>query len=404
MSAAPHRFAPRRALRLRGVSWRIVGDLGRVRSRQTPSGETRYFLDFRPLGRVYSVRDALGEQPLTTREEADRLLSRIRARIEDGQHLDVVLGLLRPDGSMAVEKRAEKWLAEKKRQADAGTITGPSYDRIAGEVRRYWGPWTGVPVRAIRAGHVADWATWLAESGLAPSTVRCVVFTFRAFLAWLAEREEIDRVPKMPRIKVPEHIPKIMPQAAQEAVLAAIPEAERGVYLLLVDLALRPNEARAMAPADFERDEAGLPWVTVRRAKKGPKATDPVGPTKTGTVRRIPATERVMAWVEQHGGAAQPLEPLFGHISSWTLNREWKVACDRAGVARAPVRESTRHSTATRWRRSRPGQLEDVRDLLGHTDSATTERYAKPDRAQLVDFVRPVPSLATRKPRKRKHS
>src|SRR5262245_23794204 len=119
MSAAPS-FQPTRELRLRGVAWRIVGDLGRIRKRRTRAGETRYFLDFRPLGRIYSVRDALGEQALRTQEEAERLLSRIRARVEDGQHLEVVLGLLKPDGSAAVEKRAAAWLAEKWRKVDAG--------------------------------------------------------------------------------------------------------------------------------------------------------------------------------------------------------------------------------------------------------------------------------------------
>jgi len=384
-------FAPRRMLRLRGIGWRIVGDLGRVRSRKTAAGELRYYLDFRPLGRVYSVRDALGEQPLTTREEADRLLSRIRARVEDGQHLDVVLGLLRPDGSMAVEKRCEAWLVEKRRQAAAGTITRPSLERIEGEVRRYWKPWEGVPVRAIRAGHVADWCTWLAEhernkKRMAPSTVRCIAWGFHAFLQWLNDREEIDRVPKMPSLRVPEPSPRLISEATQEAVLAAIPEAGRGVYLLLVDLAVRPNEARAVALADFERDDAGQPWVTIRRAKKGPRASDPIGPTKTGTVRRIPATERVMAWLTAHADADQPLAPVFGPLSSWALNREWKAACVRAGVPEVPVRMSTRHSTATRWRRE--GTLDNVRLMLGHTDSKITERYARPDRAQLVEMVR----------------
>lgn len=391
MSATPH-FAPRRQLRLRGVAWRIVGDVGRVRSRRTAAGEVRYYLDFRPLGRVYSVRDALGEQPLTSQADAEKLLARIRARVEDGQALETVLGLLRPDGASTVERRAAAWLAAKRLEAEAGQITAASLERMEGEVRRYWGPWEGLAVRAIRASHLADWSTWLHQGGLAPVTVRAVLGTFRGFLGWLHEREEVERIPRLPSVKVPERVPRLMAPDAQERVLAAIPEPRRGIFLFLVDLAVRPNEARAVALADFELRD-GVPWVWVRRAYKGQHVSDPIGHTKTRRVRDLPVTDRVWEWIERHANRGEPLAPLFRHSrgapwSAWALNRAWRRACKRAKVNAAPVRESTRHSTSTRWLNTDGVRLEDVRDALGHRDTRTTEIYAKRDRTKLARLVR----------------
>lgn len=384
-------FAPERELRLRGIRWVVDGEIGKIRRRVTPSGETRFYLDFRPLGRVYSQRDALGEVPLRTRAQARALLERIRSRVEDGTPLEVILDMVRPDGSSHVERRAAEWIAAKRREADGGRITHASLAQIEHHVRRYWGPWKSVPVRSIRRAQILDWATWLGQSGLAPGTVRGALATFRAFMAWLEDREEIDRVPRFPRIHVPEHAPDLMSEADQERVLATIPEARRGIFYLLVDLAVRPNEARAVRPVDLAELEGGVPGIIVQRAVKGPRGTDEVRGTKTGQVRGLPLTPRLAAWIGRYGDLSQPFEPLFlsRRGRPWSgsgVNDAWQRACRTAGVRVRPVRESTRHSGGTRYL-ARSGRLDVVQKLLGHSKVATTQRYAKTQAGAVVELV-----------------
>lgn len=387
-SAIRQTFAPRKRLVFR-CTFRTVGKFGRVRERRSASGAVRWFIDARPFGRIYQYRDALGEQAFTSRADAERLLERIRARIEDGMDPEIAVGRLLPAGYSTLGARIDAWLAEQRRRADAHEMTRASVAALSGQVRRYWECWRDLPVGGAKASHVADWQTWmLAEARLSPVTVRGVLGYFHGFMRWLYDREEIERIPRFPQLRVAEHEPRIMAQAAQEAVLAAIPERDRGLYLALVDLALRPNEARALSYADFELAD-GVPWVVIRRAVKGQHRTDDVRGTKTGRVRRLPATDRLWAWVQAHGersaGGALFLRG-GAPWDAWQVNRHWKLACERAGVPVAPVRESTRHSTATRMRRE--SGIEDVRELLGHADARTTERYGRYTAARLIPMVR----------------
>ena len=368
MSAAP---APRAPFRIRATVGGM-SDFGRVRERRTRKGSVRWFIDARPYGRIYARRDALGEQPFTSRAEAERFLERLRARIDDNMDPETVVAKLMPKSAVTVERRAEAWVAELRDRARAGEITSASLSVLESHVRLHWTYWHGRAVVDVRKADVADWQRQLAER-LAPSTVRTVVGYFSAFLRWLHDREEIERLPGRPSITVPEHTPKLMARAAQDRVLEAIDEPDRGIYLACVDLALRPSEARALTFADFDLGADGVPWVTIRRAFKGPGARDAVGGTKTGRVRVLPCSDRLWAWVQKHGARFGPAFLRGGRAwSRWNLNRVWQDACARAGVPVGSVRESTRHSTATEWLDA--SEIGRVKDGLGHRNQATTER------------------------------
>ena len=383
MSAAPNTAGWRRAPGRATVDGMSV--FGKVRERRTRKGALRWYIDARPYGRIYARRDALGEQPFASREEAERFLERLRARIDDNLDAETVVAKLMPKSAVTVERRAQAWLDEQRSRAEQGQITLASVAVIESHITKHWGFWDGKPVMDVRMGEVADWQKQLAAT-LRPATVRSVLGYFYAFLRWLAAREEIDRIPARPPTTVPERTPKLMSRDAQNRVLEAIPEEDRGIYLACVDLALRPSEARALAFSDFELAD-GVPWVTIRRAFKGPLATDRVGGTKTGRVRVLPSSDRLWAWVQAHGAR---FGPTFLHDGKpwgrWLMNRYWQSACGRAGVAVGPVRESTRHSTATEMAFS--NDLDLTRKLLGHRDTATTERYAKLRPASLVPLVR----------------
>src|SRR5262245_26136367 len=75
----------------------------------------------------------------------------------------------------------------------------------------------------------------------------------------------------------------------------------------------------------------------------------------------------------------------------WTvsgLEREWKRACARAGVAYLPLQQGTRHSTLTTFGQTLPERV--LRDFSRHKDSRSLDRYSKP-RATRGALVRAFP-------------
>jgi integrase len=73
-----------------------------------------------------------------------------------------------------------------------------------------------------------------------------------SFLRWLERRGDIAKAPRLPSVRVDEHEPRILAISDQDAVLACIPEPERGIFLALAHLGLRPGEARALVVSDCQ--------------------------------------------------------------------------------------------------------------------------------------------------------
>jgi len=372
----------------RVVAWLAMGATGTVRSRRTPGGEVRYYLDFRPHGRVWALPTELGPVPLTDAALAHRLLEQIRGRVAGGEALEGVLDGLRRGARSHVLRRATDWLAAKAAEAEAGQLSPASVEEMRSHVRHHWTYWEGVSVHEIvHKGQLDDWRARLLTA-LSPSTTRNVLALFRSFLQWLEDRGEIrQRLPRFPAVAVPERVPRLLTQAQQERVLEAIPARQRGLYVVLVDLALRPGEARALRRSDYDPEVRTL---TVQRAAKGDGAAAPVRGTKTGRVRRLPVTERVHEALTAPsavvGGLAFPGRA--GMLSHSAVQRAWAAASRAAGVPVVPVREGTRHSTATRLRRE-DVRLDVIQRLLGHTSPQHTERYARFHDAALVAALSP---------------
>jgi len=90
-----------------------------------------------------------------------------------------------------------------------------------------------------------------------------------------------------------EHEPRILSIAHQDLVLAHMPEAERGIFLALAHLRLRPGEARALQVADY-RDG----WLHVNEAAKSKSESAETRGTKTGKPKRLPVSEELVDWIE----------------------------------------------------------------------------------------------------------
>jgi len=162
-------------------------------------------------------------------------------------------------------------------------------------------------------------------------------------------------------------------------VHAQIPEQDRGIFLALAHLGLRPGEARALEVADFHDG-----WITVDKAVKGKVVSSPVRGTKTGKPKRLPVSEELPEWIEQHVDRTGRLQraPLFPNPRTgdrWphkALYRVWQRAVAAAGLPPIALYEGTKHSFATdAIRRGVPERH--LQRFLGHASVTSTRRYAR---------------------------
>ena len=384
---------------------------GRIQPWKTRSGRQRYEVDLRKevrrlklglpekFGRINSVPSLTGREPIETLNRAQGVLAHIRDKVAEGVPLVTVLESFRPSGASHVLACAKRFVEYQREQADAGEISHRSVDQLEGQIRNHWSKWERMIVYEVTTAHVDDWARELRKR-LGPGTTTVVLAGMRSMMRWMHRRQELSTVPDFPSVKIPENDPRLLSREQQDAVLETIPVECRGIFLALADLMLRPSEARALRPAVYEpvknrtdKDPAG--WMTVKCAADGESGNAIVREwTKTRRVRTLPVSDRLAQWIARYVPADARLTQEFlfpalrgGMISHSTLRTTWDRACRDAGVREVPVREGTRHSSATAARRSGL-PLDLIRLFLGHTDAKTTERYSKHHNDALVALAR----------------
>ncbi len=208
---------------------------------------------------------------------------------------------------------------------------------------------------------------------------------FRAFLRWCQRQRTLREVPAFPHVAQANYTPTILSPATQQAILDAIPEADRGAHLAMAFMGLRPGEVRALTVADYRPGDP--PRLSITKAVQGPGPSARVGPTKTRRNRDVPVPELVAAWIEARWPAEKRLAADPGAVllpnprsgrrwSHWQLRERWTAACTEAGLPK-PVKlyEGTKHTFATEAM-ERTKNERAVRDYLGHADSRSTRRYA----------------------------
>src|SRR5690606_58231 len=149
---------------LRSLPWALVAKLGRIRSRtRGEDGAREFYLDFRPVGRVWSHRGIR----ITDAATAQRLLDRIRKEVAEGVSVEVVLPRYQPTDSptILVPTWLGRWIALRRREADAGSLS-PLY---ADELERLAAPgghfafFDRISIHEVSFGALEDWSLWLAD-------------------------------------------------------------------------------------------------------------------------------------------------------------------------------------------------------------------------------------------------
>ena len=148
----------------------------------------------------------------------------------------------------------------------------------------------------------------------------------------------------------------------------------RDVTTILADCALRPEECFRLRWEENIRDGA----IEIHTGKG------------RGSRRRVPASPRVLAYLDMRKGNAQPEGWVFpaptksGHVEASSLKKQHARAITLSEVAPF-VLYTLRHTCITRWAKHIDAYTLHV--IAGHTDMNTTKRYVHPSDADVREAM-----------------
>lgn len=160
--------------------------------------------------------------------------------------------------------------------------------------------------------------------------------------AWRSGR--IPSVPPFPKIKYQPPAVKWLPEARQMAIIDAIPEEHRPIFLFLKYHLRRPGEACALKWEDWDGEV-----FTIRR---GISARKIIESTKTGAIHRVPCHASFRRYIDaskryfsNYIFTHAPARSKDKNYTLESLNRIWKAACEKAGE-KISLYAGLKHSTA----------------------------------------------------------
>lgn len=242
------------------------------------------------------------------------------------------------------------------------------------QLRRFAADHPDLPVDALTREHLI---AWLGSRDWAPETRRGYRACLIVFFRWL---HKSGRLPTNPADDLPTvNLPRARPRPAPDAVLMA---------------GMRDTDPRARLAIEII-DASGL-----RRAECASLHSRQVVTTFDGTAlhivgkggheREIPIPERIGHRLRAADGYVFPgldrphLSPQYlGKLISWALPDDWTA-------------HTLRHRYATRVYRA-TGDILIVKELLGHANVATTQRYVLTDAERLrhaASTAWPLPNAA----------
>lgn len=381
-------------------------ELGKVRRRvrRTKDGDrVSWRIDFYDAGLRGGERFLSGVRghSFTSWEDANELRKRICHDIGKGMSASDAVAQWRkadahPNLLLTIVGR---WLED--RGPDLAPATLADYRLIVKNHLRWW---EGVPAAEVTTRNLRQWIGWMREKGTGEKAIKNAVIPLRGAFRYYREEHPETPEPVWPKIRVVRKPREAMPLVDVVAVLDAIPEDERGVYLACFWAFCRPNEARGLTMGSYD-------WQTdILTRSEALKTASGANPdrrhTKTGAVRQFRVRGELRAWVRAHRSEARldrgaPLfpNPRTGTAYSWkALYAGWKRGCEAAGVPYVPVYQALKASVGTALAEAGICTRGELRAAWGHGSEATTALYDLDERQRAERAVDGLESLVGHKP------
>jgi len=176
---------------------------------------------------------------------------------------------------------------------------------------------------------------------------------------------EVINPGELTRPRTRHKLPNVLSKEEVKRVLtASVNEKHRTILSLIYGCGLRRSEVIMLEPDDIDRDRMLL---TVRQSK-GFKD------------RIVPISAKLVAMIDSYQQRYRPTAYLFegqhqgDPYSTTSVEKVFRMACDKAGIKKNITLHGLRHSYATHLLESGT-DLRYIQELLGHKSSKTTEIY-----------------------------
>jgi integrase/recombinase XerD len=285
-------------------------------------------------------------------------------------------------------------------QATRQTFTHPALERLVQQltlkaysnstVRTYrnefsqWLRWLGErDPDAVSVEEVRQYLAGLLENGIGEGTVHSRINALKFYYEQVLGRERF--FVSVPRPKKPQTLPKVMGEEELSRLFRALRNRKHQAMLFTVYSAgLRVSEVAALKIADIDSDRM---QIMIRQAKGKKDRYVNLSPVLLDILRSYlrlykPAPKEYLFESEQTG-MRYPVR---------TVQQIFQNAKADAGIRKEVSIHCLRHSFATHLL-EKGTDIRYIKELLGHFNIKTTERYLHVSRSQLVNIVSPLDDL-----------
>lgn len=251
----------------------------------------------------------------------------------------------------------------------------------------------GRNIREIRTADIADFAALpCLQLALHPQTRQLLLNLLRQVFRDALRREDIERLPLFPSVDVPQKTIQWMLPEQQSAALVHLPQRHQPIFRFLMLYGCRVGEACALCWDAIDREKGVLYFKRTISADRVEQTT------KTRRERPLPIFDAFAAYLDSiPPGIGQT--PVFKNPDAdwWcnperrytgkSLNAYWRKALEDAGLPHVKLYNAARHSRGMQALNMDGWGLDAVQMLLGHTNAATTKKYAQPEVALLKQLM-----------------
>lgn len=279
------------------------------------------------------------------------------------------------------ENMIDKWFKEKEKRTNLNELSPGTLRDYKGYVNNYYSYFNNVDVREISLEQLTDFKDTLDKVSI--KTRKNIMNALRNFFFWLKERGVVKDMPIFPKIKGDDaKIRQAIDVEIQDEILQKIPIAHKNIIEFLFETGLRPGEVCALL---VEHIDARHKTARIERTFSSNKLRTT---TKQKRKRTMPLSYRAYEIAEKHMKGKMPKQYLFINPTTkknYLPNTLWLIWHNHSGLKDITLYEGTRHSFGSQLIQNNDVTM--VKELMGHSDIKTTEKYLHMKMAKLEDAV-----------------
>ncbi|MBF0520554.1 MAG: tyrosine-type recombinase/integrase [Nitrospirae bacterium] len=227
---------------------------------------TKYFVDLSYKGQRLKIYSSRKGETLDSYSKTNETLEHIRYEVRN-HTFDPSKYVKSEMRGYLFSHQTHLFIREKEDEEIKGSIAPTYIGNLKNYFNQYFLPYfADMDVREIKTQTIREFYMQLPKR--AEKTYKNIMDALRHFFNVLLNYELIEKIPKFPIIRVPEHMPSWTLESNQLRFLDAIPKEDRPIFVAIFFQGARPSEIRALKWKDFDFEHGA---VYIRRIWSGSK-------------------------------------------------------------------------------------------------------------------------------------